>query len=194
MQSVGKKILFQLEAFRARRIIPLCRGLIQHGQEVLDLGSGSGHIAEQIRNAHGVGIICLDIVDYNRSNTPLVVYNGKHIPFEKEKFDTVLLFFVLHHALEPVQLLKETKRVLKADGSIIILEDIFNNRIERWITLALDSINHLNLVEIPFNFKTTGEWEQLFKELGLTIRNRKPFRLSCPPSVRNIRFVLTKRL
>ena len=190
---VGKKLLCQLEAFRARRITPLCHGLIHPGQKVLDLGSGSGHIAERIRKIYGIEIACLDIVDYNRSNVPLTVYDGKRIPFKKERFDTVLLFFVLHHALEPVQLLEEIKRILKIDGTIIILEDVYNSRIERWTTLALDSINHINPVKTPFGFKTMEEWKQLFGALGLIVSDTKPFRISCPPSVRNIRFVLTKQ-
>jgi ubiquinone/menaquinone biosynthesis C-methylase UbiE len=193
MQSSEGKLLSQLEALRAKRIAPLCRGLVQYGQKVLDFGSGSGHIAAQIRKHSGAEITCLDIVDYNRSDLPLVVYDGRYVPFESGKFDIVLLFFVLHHSPEPAQVLREAKRVLKADGKMVILEDIYNSRIERWITLALDSVNHhLYSVSIPFNFKTTGEWEQLFKGLGLTVKNKKLFRLSCPPSVKNIQFVLRK--
>jgi phospholipid N-methyltransferase len=47
------------------------------------------------------------------------IYN---LPFKEESFDSVIICFVLEHLHNPVQALKEIKRVLKKKGTIIVIE------------------------------------------------------------------------
>lgn len=44
------------------------------------------------------------------------------LPFKDETFDSVIICFVLEHLRNPLQALKETKRVLKKGGKLIAIE------------------------------------------------------------------------
>jgi SAM-dependent methyltransferase len=45
-----------------------------------------------------------------------------HLPFNDETFDSVIICFVLEHLHHPIQALKELKRVLKQEGTMIAIE------------------------------------------------------------------------
>jgi protein-L-isoaspartate O-methyltransferase len=47
------------------------------------------------------------------------IYN---LPFEDELFDSIIVCFVLEHLHDPLQALIELKRVLKKEGSIVVIE------------------------------------------------------------------------
>ena len=187
-----KKFVSKFEACRAQKFSLLYKGFVQNGQKILDLGSGSGHIAQRVQNNYGVKLVCVDIVDYNQTKLPLIIYDGKCIPFKNAMFDVVILSFVLHHATNPVQLLKEAKRVLRPEGIIIILEDIYYNRFELLVIIILHVIYDVtfNHVTTSFNFKTKKEWEKIFKELNLNTIYKRIFRSFFAPAIRHIQFVL----
>jgi len=56
-------------------------------------------------------------IDYRR-------YDGARFPAPDKSFDAVLLCYVLHHAQDVSVVLKETRRVLRDGGLVVIYEDI----------------------------------------------------------------------
>lgn len=53
-------------------------------------------------------------------NTSVVLYDGKSLPFEDNRFDIVTSIEVIEHVSKPDLMLKEIRRVLKSDGILHI--------------------------------------------------------------------------
>jgi SAM-dependent methyltransferase len=87
------------------------------GLDVLDLGSGSGHIAARLAESNRV--TAADLENQLQVSAPQLRFtlltNGK-LPFEEDSFDVVLLNFVLMYVPEPLITLKEVRRVLRPGG------------------------------------------------------------------------------
>jgi len=157
--------------------------------KVLDMGSGRGYIAKEISKS-GNKVQCLDVKDLNLTNQPLKLYDGKNIPFETNSFDTVLICYVLHHAKDPIILLKECVRVSRK--RIIIFED----NADSLLTKPLDILfNKLHNVDTPLNFRNVNQWVQEFKKLNLKIIKikRGVEKQWFYPGVEHILFVLDKK-
>ncbi|MBI2578449.1 MAG: class I SAM-dependent methyltransferase [Candidatus Aenigmarchaeota archaeon] len=133
---------------------------------VLDVGSGRCLIAKELQENYNVRMTCIDVDDLNETSLPLIVYDGKKIPFGGGRFDTVLLVYVLHHCEDPVAVLKECRRVCKNGGKIIIFEDFGFI----WLTYFMDIVaNRLHNVATPLNFRSRKEWEKTFRRLGFSL-------------------------
>lgn len=146
---------------------------VNRGDRVLDIGSGGGWTGELLKEKKGTEVILLDVQDFNQTKLPLLLYDGKRIPLGDDSFDTALLLFVLHHCEYPVQVLREAMRVSRR---VIILEDTFRNRIEKIVTCANDTVTNLPSffiskegMNLPFHFKKTSEWKNVFEELGMKL-------------------------
>lgn len=97
----------------APRIAALARGL------VLDLGCGDGRFLPR----GGIGVdLDLERLRAARARSPLVVRADAHaLPFGDEIFDTVLANRMLNAAGRVDAVLSEIARVLRADGTLVVL-------------------------------------------------------------------------
>ncbi|MBI3980796.1 methyltransferase domain-containing protein [Candidatus Microgenomates bacterium] len=167
-----RKIYEQIHAKRLRKIFytPV-RGLDEYlkpGLKVLDLGSGTGLRAEEIANYYKVKVTLCDIDDFNRTNLPLKIFDGKNLPFPDKSFDVVLISFVLHHTDHPVELLKEAKRV--AVKNVIIYEDNKKDMASDFFTMMHGrSYNWFHKIKSSCTFYSKEEWERIFAKLGYKI-------------------------
>jgi SAM-dependent methyltransferase len=147
---------------KARKIALHVKGYAKG--KMLDLGAGRCLIAQEIKRRYKVKPTCVDVLDVNKTDLKLIIYDGVHLPFGKNQFNSVLIAYVLHHCDQPMKVLKEGVRVCK--GNIIIFEDTKMNPIEE----MLDSVvNKMNKVNTPHNFKTEEQWIKTFKSLGLKL-------------------------
>ncbi len=146
------------------------------GDKILDVGAGSGWIAERIKERKNTEVMLLDVVDFNQTDLPLQLYDGNTMPFKDNSFDATLLIFMLHHCSNPLAVLKEATRVSK--NRIIVIEDTFLS----WFDKAALCINDIaaNLpsfliepMNMPLNFKKTAEWERVFQNLSLKVVHQK---------------------
>jgi SAM-dependent methyltransferase len=181
-----KKIYRNLCIGKAKKICKEC-GEYLIGN-VLDVGSGRGYISREIfKKGHKVQ--CLDVKDLNMTSLPLKLYDGRKIPFKKGSYRTVMVCYVLHHAEDPIKLLKECIRVAKK--RLIIFED---NR-DSPLTKPLDILfNNLHGVKTPLNFLNIKQWIAVFKKNGLKIIKIKRHveKQWFYPGVEHIMFVLEK--
>ena len=153
---------------------------INQSDEVLDVGSGMGLVADLIWKNITKKIRCIDVIDINRSPVPLSIYDGRYIPFPDDTFDVVLCAFVLHHMTDQEILIKEMIRTSRS--KIIILEDTPQNIIDRLFNLNHALTSKIKYKSGKMKFRTNEEWKVLFAGLGLPIekiveisKDRDPF-------------------
>jgi SAM-dependent methyltransferase len=90
--------------------------------EFLDIGCGVQPYRGLITNAPSkvtryVGMdLASNAVGTYRAVPPDVEWDGRTIPFENERFDSAMATEVLEHCPEPIAVLREAHRVLKANG------------------------------------------------------------------------------
>ncbi len=149
------------------------RGKIEHIEHllpdagnILDIGSGRGVVTRVLRE-RGFEVTPLDVRD--RSTEPAlspVVYDGTAIPFPDKAFDCALLLTVLHHTPDPDAVLREAARVARR---IIIIEDVYTNTLQKYLTFFTDSLFNLEFRGHPHSNRTDAEWRRSFERLGLTL-------------------------
>ena len=96
-----------LSAWRARAVQPHVVG------QLLDLACGDNRLVR--RNRSGVGI---DIVKY--ANVNVVCRDLSRLPFRDDHFDTVTILAALNYFDHPDSVLREVRRVLKPDGTLLV--------------------------------------------------------------------------
>lgn len=177
---------------RAQRFSEYCRNYIEKDKKILDIGLGNGVIAKQIKEDYNANIIGIDVIDYNSTDIPLILYDGKTIKFKTNNFDIVLIIEVLHHCEDLSAVLMEAKRVCRK--KMIIFEDVYTSPLHRIITYGYDFLMNIrHSVNIPFNFKSEDDWRKAFDQLGLKLIVRKTYPHNpfyCPMKTRM--FILEK--
>ena len=166
------KLLKYLYKKRAIYYANLVSPYIKKGERVLDVGAGTGFISKILSKKARVTL--LDIKDYNQTDLPLRIYDGKKIPFKNKSFDTILLLTVLHYAPNTEKFLKEIKRVA---NKIIIVDDVYETKFGKFIVNLNDSVVS-NTVGIftKFNFLKDKEFKTMFEKYGLKLVNSEKIR------------------
>lgn len=149
-----------------------CRDFIRKGSEILDLGCGCGIVGKAFQDFFQSEVLGIDVKDNRILPLPFRLYNGSHLPFAENSFDTVLINYVLHHSRDPVALLKEAKSA--ARDKIIIFEDLPEGFLSKLICkIHGSSFDRFFGNPAETSFKTENEWEKIFKELELSIVFKK---------------------
>ena len=95
---------------------------IKPGHEVLEIGSGPGHVADLLVQS-GASVAGVDfsaeMIEFARGRYPEIVFkqaDAEQLPFEADSFDIVVANFVVHHLARPETVFREVNRVLKPGG------------------------------------------------------------------------------
>lgn len=107
---------------------------------VLDLGCGNGNFCGDSYEAAGQEyidtqniIIGLDPLESMEKRFPVIRAFGENIPFQDACFDTLVIASALDHIIDPIVVLKESKRILKEGGKIFIWNSIHpEGKINPW--------------------------------------------------------------
>jgi len=139
--------------------------------KVLEVGCGSTGVIHFIdkKRCFKVGIdplISSLRSKMNFSDAYLIVGIGEKLPFKDNSFNIVLCINVLDHCLNPQEVLKEIRRVLKEDGLLIFQVntfqfEIFPSRIAHALRILLSLIDlphpyHFSHHEIVSLLRTCG--------------------------------------
>ncbi len=136
------------------------------GEKVLDFGAGNGLLAREIKEQLDKEVILVDVVDYNYTELPMILYNPEgRLPLADEGVDTTILYTVLHHASDPEHLLEEAMRVTKQrlviKESYIEEDDIrITNSFFDWFYNRVIGDEDIN---VPLNFLKVEVWKKLLK-------------------------------
>ena len=186
---IGKIVNFYNQQ-RAEMIANCITPFLSHDDTVLDFGCGTLRIAEAIQRNIDVNITGIDVIDINATTLPFRIYDGQTIPFEDKSFDVTYAAFVFHHTTNIERLMSECVRVTKR--RLLILEDVYQNKLELLVTKAMDSGNifYSSEMDIPFNFMKKSQWIDLFHRFNVhNIKIQKIFPVPLRP-VRHRLFVL----
>ena len=135
------------------------------GHKVLDVGCGPGNItidlARRVPAGHVTGVdVAEAAIELATNHTPregvenvdFVVGDGYHLDFADGTFDVAYAHQVLQHTSDPVAVLREVRRVLRADGLLAVREADYgaftwapdDERLTKWMDLyqRLARANH----------------------------------------------------
>jgi demethylmenaquinone methyltransferase/2-methoxy-6-polyprenyl-1,4-benzoquinol methylase len=143
-----------LEPFRRRAARVLGSGSLR----ILDIGTGTGALAYTLARAgHIVTGVDLDarvLVYAVRKQDPHLALDFRHcdatdLPFDRNSFDAATLSFAMHDVPQRICLgiLREARRVLRADGMLVILDyqevaERIEARMLRWAAFMYESPNY----------------------------------------------------
>ncbi len=135
-------------------------------ETILDVGSGNCALSLLLKN-NNMKVTSLDIANKSayKEITP-VIFDGLKLPYGDNEFDVVQLITVLHHIKQPEIILKEAIRVGK---KIIVMEDVYESTLQKYLTFWADSINNWEFIGHPHSNKTDEEWRQLFKKYNIEL-------------------------
>ncbi len=148
----------------------------------LDIGTGLGHIAEQIVEQKDVKLFATEPtwkplrklkkrLKQKNKNVYFMKNGGERVPINSNSIDGVFLYYVLHHIPYDVQkkIINEINRILKMGGMLFLIEDIPSNseeyeRIVRW-----DSrLNYENANENHY-YRNDDDWIEFLKKHALRV-------------------------
>ena len=93
---------------------------------VLDLGSGTGHLAARLERELGLDVVTADVSDMHVIGRPPVLVGDGTLPFEDETFAAALLVFMLAYPSDPPALLREVARATR--GPIVVVQTLHASR------------------------------------------------------------------
>jgi len=159
---------------------------------MLDLGSGTGYFADQLRQTYPQApLLCLDIAQgmlaYARQNRPLQNTNwlcgdAEQLPLADESIDLLFSSLAIQWCEHPEQLFSEIERALKPGGEAFIATlgpETLHELRQAWATV--DSYTHVN------RFIDLAGLRGDIESSGLTIaRAETGYQLLCYPQLREL--------
>lgn len=166
------------------------------GDDICDLGCGDGKVGKLIAS-DGKNVTLADVYQHPHivdTGLPFSLFSqSDSVPLAENSVDTTLLLTVLHHADNPVALLKEGIRITRPRGRVILIESVFGITPEQAAGVKAESFgalsfeeqrlaniffdhlynrlihfssNPANKVNVPFNFSTPEKWASLLAQCG----------------------------
>ena len=159
-------LIFSIWRADARRKLALASPWLSLEDRLLEIGSGPGSVIIEFRKA-GFQIDAIDVTDtsYCAALKP-TLYDGQNMPYSADAYDIALLLTVLHHTLDPDDILLEAARVARR---VIILEDVYESAWQRKYTKVADSITNLEFFGHPHSNRSDAEWRESFTRLNLKL-------------------------
>lgn len=155
-----------------RRVEALSRCLadvVPPDASVLDLGCGDGRLSRRLADRRpDLTLQGIDVQLRDQSAIPVVPYDGQRIPFGDASFDVVLLVDVLHHTLEPLNVLREARRV--ARRALVIKDHLCDGWLDLSTLRFMDRVGNRRFgVSLPYNYLRLEQWQAAFATLGLRV-------------------------
>ena len=112
---------------RSTRLIEQIGDWLPARGPVLDVGSGTGHLAARLERERGFEVVTTDVTDMHvMGRSPVLMEDGT-LPFDDRTFSAALLIFMLHYPSEPASLLAEAARVTR--GPIIVVQSLHSGSV-----------------------------------------------------------------
>jgi len=154
---------------RVRRVAQALAPLIAQAggaRSLLDVGCGDGSIAARVGQAVGAErVVGLDVALRDDSAIEAFAYDGGLLPFADQSFDVVLLADVLHHAENPLGLLRECLRVARV--GVAIKDHLAFGALSSRLLELMDQVgNYAAAVPVTGRYLALDEWFELVRHAG----------------------------
>ena len=147
--------------WRARRVAGHVLPFIPEGARVLDVGSGNGLIAEEIKRQKNAALSLLDVIDWNISTFPVTLFDGKHVPFGDKEFAVVTLIDVVHHSEDENVLMQEALRVAKR---VVLVEEAHGTGLANILATIIDNVQYvLYGMPVGTHHRNNAQWLEFCK-------------------------------
>jgi len=151
-------------------------------EAVLDVGCGTGVLEELLlKRWPGLSITGVDISEEmltvageKQKLSPSLAFlqaNASDLPFESERFDTVVCANCFHYFDQPGQTLVEMKRVLKKGGRLVLLDWCRDYLVCRICDVVLKMLDPAHK-----ECYSLAQAEKLFTESGMKVSEKAKFR------------------
>lgn len=152
---------------RVRVLAEHLDALLPTGASVLDVGSGDGLLASLVL-ARRPDLVwsAVDTLERAATHIPVQLFDGRRLPFGDKQRDVVLFVDVLHHAEDPLGLLREAVRVAR---SALVIKDHLRAGLAAGATLRfMDWVGNAGYgVSLPYDYWSAAQWARARAELEL---------------------------
>jgi ubiquinone/menaquinone biosynthesis C-methylase UbiE len=114
----------RLKVWEDRYLAHVPKGAVK---DVLDLGCGTGRFSQSLADLYGARVVGVDpsetMLAQARAKSPTLTFlpgSGEALPVADAAFDLVFLSLVYHHFLDHAQVGRESARVLRPGGWVIV--------------------------------------------------------------------------
>lgn len=122
-----KSLLDAVMERRARQLLAQIGAWLPAAGPILDLGSGTGHLAARLECERGLAVVAADVSDIHVAGPPPVLIADGALPFADDAHTAALLLFMLAYPADPVAVLREAARVTR--GPVILVQSLHANRL-----------------------------------------------------------------
>ncbi|WP_010586841.1 hypothetical protein [Schlesneria paludicola] len=150
---------------------------------IADLGSGTGHNAELIRQRTALRVTEYDVADLHWVGPGPTLLANNSVPTHDHHFASLLLLYVLQYPESVAPLLSEAQRI--TEGPVIVVQSTYTGRLGRfvlrcrefcWGRAAFHIAAFLRIVEchdcplVPCRYWTREELLDEFRRSGFVVR------------------------
>lgn len=170
------KLVEVILAIRKRKISP---------ENILDMGCASGwflsKIAKVFKDSDCYGIdVYKEAVDFGKKKYKKITFRKEdihNVSYKSNSFDVIICTEVLEHVVDPLQVLKEIKRLLRRNGVAVIEMDT-GNFLFRAIWYWWTHLRHGVWEDAHIHAFNAKKLEKLIRKSGLLIQEKKIFNFS----------------
>ena len=150
---------------RVGRVASAVAMLAGKTESLLDVGAGDGRVGAALRDALGARVEGVDVHVQDGARIPIRAFDGITRPYPDGAFEIVALCDVLHHATDPLPLLRDALRV--ARRAVVIKDHYRFGRASAALLLAMDVIGNASQgVLVRGTYLTPKEWLDLVSRAG----------------------------
>ena len=157
--------------------------MVEQGVSILEIGVGTGRFAMHFPNAVGADPSFNALGMAKSRGVKTVQAGGETLPFKDETFGYILIIITLSFVDNPLDLLREARRVLKSEGRIIIG---FVEKNSTWGSLYSEKKRDGRPFYSDARFFSFSEIEGLLHESDLNITTVKSTLLQRPDEPRRV--------
>jgi SAM-dependent methyltransferase len=135
--------------------------------QALDLGCGDGQIAAGVLAIRPeLSVRGADVLVRPKTHIAVDRFDGVTLPYADRSFDAVMIVDVLHHAENPLRLLREAGRVCR--GVVVVKDHLCDPWLGRARLTLMDVVgNARHGVHLANAYWKRAEWRSAFRELRL---------------------------